>query len=102
MLILTKLNRWSKNCESTRPKTVLKNKSDQRDISYLLYWLANKQMTIAFEDYKGKTKDELLVFVRSYRDKFRDDVELIEVLESVMKPEDWEALNESTIKETSL
>lgn len=49
-------------------------------------------MTIAFEDYKGKTKDELLVYVRNYRDKFRDDVELIEVLKSVMKPDEWKAL----------
>lgn len=92
VLILTKLKRWSHNYESTRPKTVLKNKSDQKDISYLLNWLANKEMTIAFEDYKGKTKDELLVYVRNYRDKFRDDVELIEVLKSVMKPDEWKAL----------
>ena len=92
MLILTKLKRWSQNYESTRPKTVLKNKSDQKDISYLLNWLANKEMKIAFEDYKGKTKDELLVYVRNYRDKFRDDVELIEVLKSVMEPDEWKSL----------
>ncbi|KAF8802084.1 hypothetical protein BYT27DRAFT_7261206 [Phlegmacium glaucopus] len=92
VLILTKLKRWSCNYDSTRPKTVLKNKSDQKDISYLLNWLADKEMTVAFEDYKGKTKDDLLVYVRNYRDKFRDDVELIEVLKSVMKPDDWKAL----------
>ena len=49
-------------------------------------------MTIAFEDYEGKTKDELLVYVRNYRVKFQDDVELMKVLESVMKPDEWEAL----------
>ena len=47
---------------------------------------------IGFKDYKGKTKDELLVYVRKYRDKFQDDVELIEVLKSVMESDEWEAL----------
>ena len=92
MLILTKLKRWSLNYESTRPKTVLKNNSDQKDIDYLLNWLANEKMTMAFEDYEGKCKEDLLVYVRRYRNRFRDNVQLMEVLESVMKPDDWKAL----------
>ena len=47
---------------------------------------------MAFEDYEGKCKEDLLVYVRRYRNRFRDNVQLMEVLESVMKPDDWKAL----------
>ncbi|KAF8964813.1 hypothetical protein BDZ97DRAFT_865663 [Flammula alnicola] len=92
ILILTKMKRWYHNHESTRPKTVLKNKSDQSDIDFLLYWLAENDMKIDFEKYQGKTRDELLCYVRQYHDKFHDNTDLVKVLDSVVRPDDWELL----------
>ncbi|KAJ7222314.1 hypothetical protein GGX14DRAFT_352512, partial [Mycena pura] len=73
VLILTKMKRWSQNCNSTHPRTMMKNASDARDLRWLVLWLATNDMTIDFEGYAGKTKEELLQFVRLYRAKFEDD-----------------------------
>ncbi|KAI0062296.1 hypothetical protein BV25DRAFT_1991595 [Artomyces pyxidatus] len=92
VLILTKLKRWAQNHDSTRPKTVLKNKSDQNDLDYIIYWLAENHLPIGFDDYQGKGKDELLGFVRTYRNKFAENQELMETLQSLVEPLDWDNL----------
>ncbi|KAF9443049.1 hypothetical protein P691DRAFT_713773 [Macrolepiota fuliginosa MF-IS2] len=92
ILILTKMKRWYHNLESTRPKTVRKNDSDRRDLDFIVFWLADNQMTIEFELYEGKTKDELLKFVRTYREKAGEDEPLTEALKTVVKPVDWDLL----------
>ncbi|KDR77350.1 hypothetical protein GALMADRAFT_210405 [Galerina marginata CBS 339.88] len=94
ILILTKMKRWSHNYESDRPKTVLKNKSDQADLDFIIYWLEENKMTIEFELYQGKTKEELLNFVRRYRNRFHENAKLMEAMENVVKPDDWKLLDE--------
>lgn len=90
ILILTKLKRWSTNCDSTRPKTIKKNKSDGRDIRYIVDWLfSNGPEFIRFEAYRGKTKPELLAMIRKYHDKNIGDVEHLQCLRSIM-PHDWD------------
>ncbi|KAI9061128.1 hypothetical protein FKP32DRAFT_983399 [Trametes sanguinea] len=71
VLILTKFKRWSVQHTSTRPKTIRKNSE-----------------RIRFDEYKGKSKPELLAMIRKYHDKYADDVEQMEKLRSIM-PDDW-------------
>ncbi|PPQ71407.1 hypothetical protein CVT25_012753 [Psilocybe cyanescens] len=86
ILILTKMKRWSHYHDSDRPKTA--------DIELLLNWLAASEMFIEFEQYQGKCKPDLLGIVRVFRNKFIADVELMDTLQMVIKPDDWEALCE--------
>jgi len=92
VLILTKMKRWYFNLDSTRPKTMLKNRPDRRDLDYLVSWLVDNQMTIEFELYQGKTKDDLLKFVRRYREQVGEDKVLMQALKLAMKPLDWDLL----------
>ncbi|PPR02501.1 hypothetical protein CVT24_002050 [Panaeolus cyanescens] len=92
VLILTKMKRWFINLESTRPKTVTKTNSDRRDLDYITLWLQENNMTIEFEEYQGKTKEELLVFVRKYREVLAGNTEMEEALKAVIKPMDWDLL----------
>ncbi|KAF9057474.1 hypothetical protein BJ165DRAFT_1420637 [Panaeolus papilionaceus] len=94
VLILTKMKRWYNSLESTRPKTVIKTNSDRRDLDYLTLWLQENNMTIELEEYQGKTKEDLLVFVRKYREVLSGNVELEEALKAVIKPMDWDLLND--------
>ncbi|TDL22819.1 hypothetical protein BD410DRAFT_199766 [Rickenella mellea] len=94
ILILTKMKRWCLNYESDRPKTVFKNKSDQDDLNFLIHWLEEHQMMIDFDHYQGKTKQELLVHVRQYRNRLRENTELMESLANVLTPDDWKLLDE--------
>jgi hypothetical protein len=89
ILILTKLKRWDKCYDSTRPKTMLKNQSDQRDIEFIIDWLAGKGMVIEFDKYQGKPKVELLHIVRRYYDRFVQNLELIEKLKTIILEDDW-------------
>ena len=52
-------------------------------------------MTIEFEAYQGKTKVELLKYVRYYREKFNQNKDLMEDLKLAMKPDDWELMIQS-------
>ena len=100
ILILTKLKRWSSNYTSTRPKTVKKNESDARDIRHIINWLVDNCERIRFEEYRGKTKPNLLVMVRHYHNQFIDDVDHMGHLQSIM-PNDWEAMLAISIAEES-
>ena len=53
--------------ESTLPRTTEKNATDAKDIEYMIFWLAENDLNIGFEEYAGKTKDELIPLVRKYR-----------------------------------
>jgi hypothetical protein len=86
------MKRWYYNLDSTWPKTMLKNRSDRRDLDYLIVWLGENEMTIEFELYQGKTKDDLLKFVRRYREEVGKNEVLIQALKSAMKPPDWDLL----------
>lgn len=99
ILLLTKMKRWYHNRESTYPKFLSKNKSDKSDIDFLIGWLFENDMKINFDLYQGKEKPELLKFVRAYHDKFREDLELMEILQEILHQEDWDELQ--AIEETS-
>ena len=92
VLLLTKMQRWYQNRESTRPKTVTKSHSDKNDLDYLVSWLAENDMTIEFEKYRGKTKDQLLEYVRAYLISTKAQ-DLMQDLKAAMKPDDWESLS---------
>ncbi|KAI0329290.1 hypothetical protein GY45DRAFT_1253255, partial [Cubamyces sp. BRFM 1775] len=91
ILILTKLKRWSTSYTSTWQKTVRKVASDNNDIRYMIRWLSNNNEHIRFDDYEGKTKPELLVMLRRYYDKYADNTELMEMLQSIM-PDSWDEM----------
>lgn len=92
VLLLTKIKRWYHNHDSTYPKTVAKRISDKKNLNYIVAWLAVNNMTIKFEKYGGKSKTELLKFVRYYREHVKADKETIENLQKAMKPGDWALL----------
>jgi len=92
VLLLTKMKRWYQNRNAVLPKTVTKSYSDKRDMDYLLIWLAENSMTIEFEKYEGKSKEQLLDYVRYYRNRLSEDESLLEDLRKAMKPEDWDLL----------
>jgi len=92
ILVLTKLKRWAMNVESTRPKTKRKNATDAADMGWMINWLANNDLRIRFEQYAGKTKEELLPLIRKYRDKFADQEDLMVELKAVLG-DDWDLLD---------
>ncbi|KAH8099763.1 hypothetical protein BXZ70DRAFT_216473 [Cristinia sonorae] len=92
VLILTKMKRWAATKDSDRPKTVTKTRSDKRDLDYLVFWLVQHEMTIEFELYLGKRKEELLAYVRTYRDCIPEGSELLEALQTAVKSDDWKLL----------
>ncbi|KAI0054034.1 hypothetical protein FA95DRAFT_1480580, partial [Auriscalpium vulgare] len=94
VLILTKLKRWCHSHESTWPKAVTKCRSDEKDIEFMIYWLLEQGLTIRFDLYQGKERPELLKFVKTYRDKFIENEDLIKTLQSIVEPPDWSALDE--------
>jgi len=86
------MKRWLTTCESTRPKTLAKHRSDARDLRWLVDWLAGNEMTIDFDNYEGKSKGELMGYVRIYRENFREDEDFMLLLKAAIKPEDWNLL----------
>ncbi|KZT11951.1 uncharacterized protein LAESUDRAFT_746734 [Laetiporus sulphureus 93-53] len=85
VLILTKLKRWSMNCDSTGPKTKVKCVSDEQDLAFMIGWLLDHNLYIDFHNYRGKDKPQLLQYVRKYRDKVAEDEELVADLRGVVR-----------------
>ena len=92
ILVLTKLKRWAMNLESTRPKTVAKNDADTKDIWYMIRWLAENDLEIGFDQYAGKTRDELVPLVQEFRNKFAYDESLMAALRAALAESDWDLL----------
>jgi hypothetical protein len=95
------MKRWYTTHDSTRPKTVSKNKSDKEDLDFVLFWLSANDMKIDFNLYKGKTKADLLKLVKAYRDKSCDNMALMEALQEVLHEEDWAAIQVTPEASTS-
>ena len=94
VLILMKMKRWYINAESTWPATILKNRSDTSDLAYLIQWMAERDLMIGFQLYRGKTRDGLLEYVCKYHKKISSkDEDLEKALKKVMKPKDWNSLH---------
>ena len=55
----------------------------------MINWLAERKLSIGFDDYHGKTKPELLVMIRKYYDKYAEDERHMRNLQDIMS-EDWE------------
>lgn len=66
-----------------------KNRSDQKDIEFMINWLFKEKMLIGFDLYQGKSKGELLAMVRRYHDRFLDNEELMGSLKSLMQSDEW-------------
>jgi len=92
VLFLTKLKRWYVSRESDFPKTLLKVASDRFDLEYLVYWLAENGMTIEFEKYEGKTKEQLHIYVKEFKEVCDENEDLMDALQRAMKVEDWHAI----------
>ncbi|KAK1226286.1 hypothetical protein PQX77_010759 [Marasmius sp. AFHP31] len=92
VLILTKLKRWCTLHESTRPKTRLKAQSDRHDINFLVELLVENKLHIAFDEYTGKPREQLLKYVRIYwaQLKLEENHDGIEALRKILKPDDLE------------
>ncbi|KAK0244324.1 hypothetical protein EDD85DRAFT_807582 [Armillaria nabsnona] len=92
ILIFSKLQRWCQNLESTRPKTLRKAITDSQDIDYLIGWLIQNGMLIAFDDYEAKKapKEKLVRNVRLYRERkeLEEDEEIVTQLEEVLNEAD--------------
>lgn len=101
VLLLTKMKRWyhESQSKSTRPKTISKILSDKRDLDYLVSWLAENNMTIEFEQYRGKTRDELMKFVCRYWLAVQEDEVVAQDLKKAMKERDRELLLANTLLE---
>ena len=80
------------NLESTRPKTIVKNDVDAKDIWYMIRWLAENDLKIEFDQYAGKTRDELLPLLREFRNKFAYDEGLMAELRAALAGDDWDFL----------
>lgn len=90
------MKRWFIYRTSTRPQTLAKCQSDVADLHWLVDWLAKNDMTIEFDQYQGKSKEELMVYMRAYREAFSGDADLMQPLMKAMKPSDWDSLLKST------
>ena len=55
----------------------------------MINWLAERKLSIGFDDYHGKTKSELLVMIRKYYDRYAADEGHMRNLQDIMS-EDWE------------
>ena len=80
------------NLESTRPKTIAKNDADTKDILYMIRWLAENDLKIGFDQYAGKTRDELVPLVQEFRNKFAYDESLMAALRAALAEGDWDLL----------
>jgi hypothetical protein len=104
VLFLTKVKRWYRSLESESdyPKTVRKVASDRVDLDYLVYWLAEKGMTIEFEKYEGKSKEQLHVFVKAFKEACVGNEDLMDALQRAMKVEDWNAISSNLLSDLQL
>ena len=78
-----------------RPKTVLKHRSDEGDIDYMVHWLAQNRLMIQFCEYRGKAGEELMRYVRTYlaeKVKNGSGEGFEEKLRCVVERGDWEVL----------
>ena len=69
--------------------TILKSRSDEIDVEFMIYWLSRKKILIGFDSYQGKSKGEPSVMVQRYYDRFLDNEVLMDSLKSLMQSDEW-------------
>ena len=74
---------------STRPQTKAKVRTDEQDIILLIQFLAERKDKLALTEYKGKTRDELLRYVATFYDHFKEEEGVCAALEAAMHADDW-------------
>lgn len=89
VLILTKMKRWAANCDSTRPQTMEKSRSDEHDLRYMVFYMVENGFRIVFEEYEGKTKEQIAAWIKKYYDHNAQDSHLVEHLRMIVGDEDW-------------
>ncbi|KAF9466755.1 hypothetical protein BDZ94DRAFT_1250697 [Collybia nuda] len=104
VLILTKLQRWCRFYTSSRPKTRAKSTSDKADIDYILEWLRENDILIAFDQYSGRSREDLLRLVRIFWDKklYDGDEEFTDVMKSVLADRDFNDIMRAREEEGNL
>jgi len=53
-------------------------------------WLVDHEITIKFEMYKGKLRNDFLIFIRAFFESCREDEDLLNSLHEAMKEDDWD------------
>ena len=76
--------------ESTRPKTMKKNRGDVTDIEAILEWLAKHDLCINFTGYPEKP-EELICGVRKL---YQINVAIRPLLETTMEPQDFSRISD--------
>ncbi|KAI4525034.1 hypothetical protein K525DRAFT_192633 [Schizophyllum commune Loenen D] len=76
----------------TRPKSQLKFRTDEQDIMLLIHLLADLDTKLGIADYEGKSRAEILRFVSTFHDSFKEDEDFCAVLHKVMHADDWEEM----------
>ncbi|KAF7335986.1 hypothetical protein MSAN_02312300 [Mycena sanguinolenta] len=96
ILILTKLGRWRNTITSTRPKTRLRAQSDEADLAYIIKWLAQHNLTIAFDLYNAnnRPRSSLVQDVQLFWDKKSSDGDdvTVDFLKHALAPPDREEI----------
>ncbi|KAJ8509452.1 hypothetical protein ONZ45_g8390 [Pleurotus djamor] len=90
VLPLTKLSRWASLRGSTRPESIIRCGKDARDFILLIGFLVDLDLKLGIADYEGKSRPKILRLVSTFYHSRKDEKEFCEVLQKVMKPEDWE------------
>lgn len=76
--------------ESTRPKTMKKNRGDVDDIEAILEWLAKHDLCINFSGYPEKPEEELICGVRKL---YQMNAAIRPLLETTTEPQDFSRIS---------
>lgn len=74
---------------------MLKHRSDEGDIDYMVHWLTRNGLTIQFGAYRGRRGEELMLYVKTYlaeKVKSGSGERVEEMLRGVVERSDWEVL----------
>ncbi|KAI0264174.1 hypothetical protein BC834DRAFT_884115 [Gloeopeniophorella convolvens] len=103
ILPLTKLKRWCSIYTSTWVRFQTKAASDYADIEYMFRWMHERGLTIKFEEYHGRPKENLMLLVRTYWDKKlldgADPEEWEEVMKVILMHDDFVEIKEAQERE---
>jgi hypothetical protein len=62
------------------------------DVSFLIYWLASQEWKISPGGYRGASREDILRYLRCYKEVLAEDAMLMETLRGIMNAKDWTAM----------